>query len=104
MQTDSEFARVCAVGAIDVATVGDVRSCIEALKVSGFRRVVLDLREVTFLDAQGVRLVLEADAASRADGWSFALIAGPASVQRVFDLTGLRSRLPFTDATCPAGS
>ena len=49
---------------------------------------MLDLRGVTFLDSTGLHLVLEADAASRAQGWEFGLIGGPAHVQRVFDLTG----------------
>jgi anti-anti-sigma factor len=61
---------------VDVATVDEIRTYLKRLKASSFTRVILDLRGVTFLDAQGVRLILEADASSRADGWSFALIGG----------------------------
>jgi anti-sigma B factor antagonist len=96
--------RVCPVGEVDVATVDEIRAYLKRLKASSFTRVILDLRGVTFLDAQGVRLILEADASSRADGWSFALIAGPRNVQRVFDLTRLRARLRFVDATTSPGS
>ena len=56
---------------------------------------MLDLRGVTFVDSTGLHLVLEVDAASRAQRWEFGLIGGPADVQRVFDLTGSRARLPF---------
>jgi hypothetical protein len=43
-------------------------------------------------------MVLQADAASRTNGWELRLTGGPADVQRVFDLTGARARLPFLTA------
>jgi anti-anti-sigma factor len=58
---------------------------------------VLDVRGVTFLDSTGLHLALEADAASRAQGWKFGLIGGPADVQRVFDLTGARAILTASE-------
>jgi hypothetical protein len=60
---------------------------------------VLDLRGVTFPDSTALHLALEADAASRAQGWEFGLIGGPAHPQRVFDLTGSRAKLPFLRAS-----
>jgi anti-anti-sigma factor len=55
---------------------------------------VLDLREVSFMDSAGLRLVLEA---SRA-GASFAVVRGPREVQRLFDLVGLdEGRLTMLD-------
>ena len=72
---------------------------LENATATGAKHVVLDVRGVTFLDSTGLHLALEADAASRAQGWKFGLIGGPADVQRVFDLTGARARLPFLAAS-----
>jgi anti-anti-sigma factor len=78
-------------------TVGVVRSQLDELAGAGFTRVVLDLRGTTFLDSTGLRLALDAHAASAADGWEFGIIAGPSNVQRAFATAGLSERLPFVD-------
>jgi anti-anti-sigma factor len=95
VRTDHEVVRVCPFGEVDIDTVGRIREQLEHTTAAGARHVVLDLGGVTFVDSSGLHLVLEADAASRAEGWEFGLTGGPADVQRVFDLTGSRARLPF---------
>jgi anti-sigma B factor antagonist len=99
VRTERDVVRVLPFGEVDVRTVGQVRERLENATASGAKHVVLDLGGVTFLDSTGLHLVLEADAASRAQGWEFGLIGGPAGVQRVFDLTGARARLPFLTAS-----
>jgi len=99
VQTERDVVRICPFGEVDIDTVGQIREQIETLTSAGIKRLVLDLRGVTFLDSMGLCLVLEADAASRADGWTFGVVGGPADVQRVFDLTGSRARLPFLTAS-----
>ena len=90
-----EPVRVCPLGEVDIETAGQIREQIENATATGATHVVLDLRGVTFLDSAGVHLALEADAASRSQGCEFGMIGGPATVQRVFDLTGARAKLPF---------
>ena len=91
--------RISPSGEVDIGTVGQIREQLDNATTSGARHVVLDLCGVTFTDSTGLHLVLEADAASRAQGWKFELIGGPARVQRIFDLTGARARLPFLTAS-----
>jgi anti-sigma B factor antagonist len=94
---ERDVVRMVVSGEIDLATIGRVQARVDELVASGFRRLVLDLRTVTFLDSSGLHLILElvADAGSR--GWEFAVIEGPAAVQRVFDLAGVRERVPFVE-------
>jgi anti-anti-sigma factor len=94
---DGGVVRVCPLGDVDINTVDALRGRLAELKAAGARRVVLDLREATFLDSTGVHLVLEADADARADGWDFALIEGPGDVQRPIEVLGLREHLLFLD-------
>jgi anti-anti-sigma factor len=98
-RTERNVVRICPCGAVDIATVGQLREQIEQSTSTGAKHVVLDLTYATFLDSSGLRLLFEADAAARGEGWEFALIGGPAHVQRVFDLTGARARLPFLTAS-----
>jgi anti-sigma B factor antagonist len=99
VRTERDVVRVCPLGEVDIHTVGQIREQLEHATATGATHVVLDLGGVTFLDSTGLHLVLEADAASRAQGWGFGLIGGPPDVQRVFDLTGARARLPFLTAS-----
>jgi anti-anti-sigma factor len=99
-----EFVRVRPVGEIDVATVDRVRGQFEDLKAVGFTRIVLDMRDVTFVDSTGLRLMLEAQESSRADGWEFAVIDGSSSVQHLLQVTGMRHVLDFVDADQEVGN
>ena len=89
------------VGELDLATAPIVDAELADLWAVGFSSVVLDLREVCFLDSTGVHLLFSWIAACEADGIAFQVIPGPPLVQRVIELTGLSDRVPFTS---PNGS
>ena len=50
--------RVCPIGELDLATVPLVDSELAELWSRGFARLVLDLRDVCFLDSTGIRMLL----------------------------------------------
>jgi anti-sigma B factor antagonist len=52
------------------------------------RLIVLDLREITFLDAAGVHVIVDASIGARRDGRRLLLVGPSIPVQRVFALTG----------------
>jgi len=99
VEPDRDIVHVRPHGDVDLATVGAIRERFDELTALGFARVVLDLRDVTFLDSTGIRLVLELSASSGADGWELGVVEGPACVQRVFELTGIRPLVPFVELT-----
>lgn len=92
VERDGVRATVTPCGELDIATVDRVRVEIDGLVAAGCDRVVLDLRATTFMDSTGLRLVI-AQAAREDAGVS--LIDGTDPVSRLFDLTGMRERLPF---------
>jgi anti-sigma B factor antagonist len=57
--------------------------------------VVLDLRQLEFMDSSGLRLVVLADMRAREAGRRFALIKGTETVHRVFEITRMSERLEF---------
>jgi len=50
---------------------------------------VLDLKQVTFLDSSGLRVVVAADQRARGTIRRFAVVRGPETVQRIFEITRL---------------
>jgi anti-anti-sigma factor len=84
-------------GEIDLASVGLLEAKLRELRDTGFDHLVLDLREVAFMDSTGLRLILAWDQDARAEGIDFELIRGTPVVQRLFEVTGLTARLRFVE-------
>ena len=84
-------------GELDLATTQHLQRAIEHAEASDALAIIVDLSRLQFIDSSGVRLLLQAHARSRANSNRLALLRGPASVQRVFELTGLIDTLPFAD-------
>ena len=90
-------------GEIDLATADAVRANLRQAFERG-RSVVLDLREVGFMDTQGLAVVIEAQQSSDADGTRFAITRAPDHVHRLFDMIGLTPRLTIVDDPAAAAS
>lgn len=82
-------------GELDLDTAPDLQRALDHAERSDAAEIVLDLGGLSFIDSTGLRLVLEADARSRADGHRLRLLPGSDPIQRVFELCGLVDRLPF---------
>ena len=90
-------------GEIDLATADAVRADLhKAFERSG--TVVLDLRDVEFMDTQGLAVVIEAQQTAAADRTRFAITRAPDHVQRLFDMIGLTPRLTIVDDPAAAAS
>jgi anti-anti-sigma factor len=91
-----DAACVVPAGELDIATVDQLGEQVLELSDAGFHRVVVDLRELTFIDLSAVRLLCELAATARADGWQLELIQGRAAVRRLLVFTETLALLPFT--------
>jgi anti-sigma B factor antagonist len=97
VEPDRDAVRIVPSGALDIATVPILEARLLELRKSGFRRVLVDLRQLQFIDSTGLRLLLAQDAEARQDGFSFGLIPGSPKVQRLFELTDTLDVLSFVD-------
>jgi anti-sigma B factor antagonist len=82
-------------GELDMATVGAVDQELRRLHDAGFRKIVLDLGGLSFMDSSGLHLVMGWVAEASRNGFEFELEPGPRAVQRVFDLAAVTDGLPF---------
>jgi len=80
-------------GEVDLSTVADVETRFEEVLEGAPALLVLDLREVTFLDSSGLRLMLRLDERQRSEGRRFTVVRGGRRVARVLELTGADERL-----------
>ena len=88
-------------GELDVATTPRLTRVLRALRA---RLVVLDLRELAFMDSCGVHAIVNAGARARQLGRRLVLLRGPPRVDRIFRLTGSSSDVEngYVDAVDPA--
>jgi anti-sigma B factor antagonist len=92
---ERDLVRVRPTGSLDVATAPVLERQLEELREAGFRKLIVDLGGLSFMDSTGLRIVLRWHAAALQDGFTFAVAPGPPAVQRVFELTGMSERVPF---------
>lgn len=83
-------------GDVDVAVVDDLLTRARDLLSRTTGDLVLDLGEVTFIDSSGLGALVRIRKSAAEKGVSLRLVNVPASVSRIFDLTGL-SDLFFAD-------
>jgi anti-sigma B factor antagonist len=76
-------------GELDVATAPLLRALIGALVLAGNCRLVLDLEELTFLDASGLSVLMRAQELAVRDGGWVRLVRVRPQARRVLHLTRL---------------
>ena len=79
---------VSARGDIDISTLGKAVAALDSAR-TGAWTLILDLREVGFMDTSGVRLVIDEQRRAAEGGYRFAVVRGPRRVQRLFEIAGL---------------
>ena len=80
---------VAPVGEMDLSTVDAVEAELEGVRAAGWKTVVLDLREVSFIDSTGLNVVLRTNQLFAEHGIDFAIIEDPGPVRRLLDLSGV---------------
>ena len=92
-------------GELDIATVETLSSSLDDAVAETLRaasdglenpaRLVLDLRGLSFIDSNGLHLLLALDERARRDGFQLTLLAPAPPIDRAIQLCGLDHVLPF---------
>jgi anti-sigma B factor antagonist len=94
-RSDAEH-RVRVFGEIDMAVTDVVDSEMRRVEATDAETILLDLDQLEFLDASGIRLLMDLYARSRDNGGRLRIIPASApQVRRVLELTGVTDLLPF---------
>jgi anti-anti-sigma factor len=80
-------ARISAIGELDLRTVPLLERALEAVDQLEPARVILDFRELSFVDSTGVHAILRAHTRATENGGVLVVMNSSESVRRVFELT-----------------
>ena len=61
--------------------------------------IIVDLRQLTFVDSTGLHAIIDADARARRTGHRLVFIRGSERIHRLFTLVGLTDQLKIVDLT-----
>jgi anti-sigma B factor antagonist len=86
-------------GELDLATAPALEGALtRAFGESSGGRVVLDLRELEFIDSSGLRTLLTARKRADEAGSAFSLIAGHRGLERTLEIAGVHKVFTWTPA------
>ena len=102
-QLSGRSVRLAVHGELDLATAGVFEGALRSIWSREVESVEIDLRGLTFIASAGIAVILAACARAREDGCTLALVRGPDSVHRIFELTGIASRIEFCAAPARHG-
>jgi anti-sigma B factor antagonist len=84
-------------GELDLASSAALEEELARVIGSESEQVVIDLRELEFMDSTGLSTLVKAHQRAEGVGKQFGLVRGPQQVQRLLSLTGVEERLRFAD-------
>ena len=85
-------------GELDLASAPQFEGELERADVTAAATLVLDLRDLQFIDSAGLRMIVSAHENARERGQEFAVTRGPEQVQRLLAITRIGEHLRIIDA------
>jgi anti-sigma B factor antagonist len=85
-------------GELDLASSPALQEELDRLASSDTDLLIIDLRELDFMDSTGLSVLVRAHQRAEEHGRQLAMVKGPQQVQRLLSLTGVGDRLRLVDA------
>jgi anti-sigma B factor antagonist len=95
VERGAEISKVRIAGELDIATVPELDRALEGLAGDGRHRLELDLDDLLFMDARGLRAIVRAKRFVDRHGGRLTILRSSGQVQRLFELTDMLDYLSF---------
>jgi anti-anti-sigma factor len=101
-ELNADTRRLTVVGELDIATAPRLEDEVQAMLARGPGHLIVDLRELTFIDSSGLRLFILLSDRAVEEGWTLSLVRPSGQVRPVFQISGADKNLPFVDDPEPS--
>ena len=85
-------------GELDLATSPALADAVDQAQRSDSELLIVDLREVAFMDSSGLSVVVNAHRRAQESGRRFALVRGTPQVQQLLELTSVTDLLTIIES------
>jgi anti-anti-sigma factor len=97
VQQDEGQTRVVLAGELDIASTERLEQELAAIERNARGTLVLDMRQVEFIDSTGLRTLIAANERARSGGRRLAIVPGSNAVERLLSVTKLDQRLELVE-------
>lgn len=97
VRRDDSVVHLGLTGEFDLAGLPAFESAIAAVEEDEPATIVIDLSALTFMDSSGLRALVTADERARTAQRRLAIVAGPPTIRRVFEITKLDAYLDLVE-------
>lgn len=87
VNTDANSHQVTLSGELDIATADQLTEALEGVQVAAGDRVIIDLKDVSFMDSTGLRVLIAANRNAAAGDYTLVIVTGESPAKRVLELT-----------------
>jgi anti-anti-sigma factor len=94
---DTTQVRLALRGELDLYSAPAFDDALVAAEGEKWPVIVLDMRELSFLDSMALRLVMRTQARAEQDGRRLVIVRGPEFLERVLAVSGLAQHLELVD-------
>jgi anti-anti-sigma factor len=95
---ENETLTIELAGELDIATCPRLRRELRKAEADGAGALIVDLSRLSFIDANGLRLLLDTNLRSSDEGGrGLVLLRAPGHIQQVFEIAGVHDRFLFLD-------
>lgn len=98
VRDDNQAVVIGVRGELDLASSPALERELESGNASSATLVIVDLRELEFMDSTGLSVLVRAHQRATEKGQQFAVVRGSQQVQRLLSLTGVAERLTLVDS------
>jgi anti-anti-sigma factor len=98
VRSQGRAAVVVVSGELDLASGPELEHALETVSGSPAEQLVIDLRQLDFMDSTGLSIIVRAHQRLADEGRELGLVKGPLQVQRLLDLTGVAQRVRLVNA------
>ena len=96
-EMEGAMVRLALTGELDIAGAARVEQELARIEQEAPGTIVLDLRELAFMDSTGLRVIVAADGRAREQARRLVIVRGSETVQRIIAMTRLDERLEIVD-------
>jgi anti-sigma B factor antagonist len=98
VESRNGVGRVVMAGELDMSTVPTLEEHLAPFEQDSVTSLMLDLRDLTFIDSTGLRAILQAHGQSKANGQTLVVIGATPYARHLFEVTGLEFLLDDQEA------
>lgn len=97
VHTTTDATVLAVSGELDLTSSTALEEALDGVDGASLEILVLDLREVEFMDSAGLAVVVKAHQQAQDAGHRFGVISGSPQVQRLLSLTGMNERMTVVE-------